>query len=66
MVFEKLNEELKHDDVFLSHLTFELLHIGSQEVKHSAFSEDAGLVRAVEQLLICSFKRQEQYDWNRA
>lgn len=65
MVFEKINDALQLNDVHLSLLTFEWLQIGDDQVDFATFSTNPDLVHAVEQLLICSYRRQGQCQWNR-
>ena len=65
MVFEKINSALQSGDVNLSIFRFSELQIGVEKVHYEHYSEDAELVRAVEQLLICSYKRKNQCAWNR-
>lgn len=65
MVFEKINDALQLNDVHLSLLTFDWLHIGDDRVDFATFSTDPDLVHAVEELLICAYRRQDQCQWNR-
>ena len=65
MVFENINNALKQKDVLLRHFTFESLQVGNDEVDFASFSADPDLVHAVEQLLICIYRRQGQCKWNR-
>ena len=65
MVFESINESLKRNDVLLRLLMFESLHVGDDRVDFATFSTDPDLVHAVEQLLICTHRRQGECEWNR-
>ncbi len=65
MVFEKINAALKHEDVHLSLFTFESLDIDNCRLGYDDFSQDPDLVHAVEELLICSYRRRHQCAWNR-
>lgn len=65
MVFEKLNNALVTQDVVLSIFQFDFLELGLEQVNYTAFSIDTDIVRTVEQLLICSYKKHEQCAWNR-
>ncbi len=65
MVFENLNKMLRNSDVSLCVLVFGSLRIGADEIDFDTFVQDPGLVHAVEELLICSYRRQKQCDWNR-
>jgi len=65
MVFENLNSTLKSKDVSLGILVFDRLNIGNDEIDFPIFTQDADLVHAVEELLICGYRRQKQCEWNR-
>jgi hypothetical protein len=65
MVFEKINDILQLNDVYLSLLTFDWLQLGDDWVDFATFSTDPDLVHAVEELLICTYRRQGQCQWNR-
>lgn len=65
MVFEKINETLATQDVALNLFQFDFLELGSTQVDYLAYTNDADLVRASEQLLICSYKKVNQCNWNR-
>jgi hypothetical protein len=65
MVFENINNVLKQSAVLLCLFTFESLEFGNDTVDFATFSTDPGLVHAVEQLLICAYRKQKQCAWNR-
>ena len=67
MVFDKINERLKQSNVLLRLFTFESLDVGDDHVDFVTFSTkpEPELVHAVEQLLISTYRRQEQCTWNR-
>lgn len=65
MVFDNINDILKQSNVLLRLFTFESLHIGDDHIDFVTFSMNPDLVHAVEQLLICTYRRQEQCKWNR-
>jgi hypothetical protein len=65
MVFENINKLLPSSDVSLFIYQFEYLEIGSERVEYSGYCVDAELVRAVEKLLTCSYRRHNQCAWNR-
>ena len=65
MVFENINESLLANDITLYILKFDFLEVDHEIIDYSKYSEDAELVRAVEQLLICSYRRNQQCIWNR-
>jgi hypothetical protein len=65
MVFENIRETLLLQDIHLYLFTFDVLKIGEETVDYAGFSQDGELVRAVEQLLICSYRRKQQCTWNR-
>jgi hypothetical protein len=65
MVFEKINNALRLNDVYLSLLTFEWLQLGDDRVDYATFSTDPNLIHAVEELLICTYRRLGQCQWNR-
>ena len=66
IVFENINAALREDNVLLCLFMFQSLQIGDDKVNFAAFSTDPDLVHVVEQLLICSYRRQGQCQWNRA
>jgi len=65
MVFEKLNAALVTEDVSLSVFRFESANLGGGPMSFAAYTSDGQIVRAMEQLLICSCKRIGQCAWNR-
>lgn len=65
MVFESINQALFVSDVCLFIYRLDHLEMSGERVGFSNYSADAHIVRALEQLLICSFKRVGQCDWNR-
>ena len=65
MVFENINRELKQNSILLQHFVFESLQIGDDVIDFATFSNDPNLVHAVEELLICSYRRIGQCSWNR-
>jgi len=65
MVFENINTALKKGDVILRLFIFESLQIGNEKVDFVTFAENSYLVQATEQLLICSYRRKGQCQWNR-
>lgn len=65
MVFERINEALTTQDITLNLFQFDFLELGSTRIDYLAYTNDADLVRASEQLLICSYKKVNQCNWNR-
>jgi len=65
MVFEHVNSLLGSDRVSFQHLKFDSIAIGGESVSYSEYCEDSSLVKAVEQLLISSYRRIGQCEWNR-
>lgn len=65
MVFENINTQLQSSRVSLYTFKFEYLEIGEERVDYSYYADNTELVRAVEQLLICSYRRNQQCTWNR-
>lgn len=65
MVFEKINGTLTTQDVALNLFRFDLLELGSKKIGYATYTNDADVVRALEQLLICSYKKVNQCNWNR-
>ncbi len=65
MVFDNINKALCQNDILLRLFTFEELEIGNDKVDFVTFSTDPNLVHTVEQLLICTYRRQDQCKWNR-
>ena len=65
VVFENINNSLLASDVILFHLVFKSVQVGAEEVDFNTFSNDSYLVRAIEQLLISSYRKQNQCSWNR-
>ena len=65
MVFENINQLLLTGDVSIFIHKFDYLEIGHERVEYAKYCQDADLVRGVEQLLICSYRRNRQCAWNR-
>lgn len=65
MVFEKINETVVTQDVALKLFQFEHLELGAKQIRYVEYTEDTDLVRALEQLLICSYRKINQCNWNR-
>jgi hypothetical protein len=65
MVFENINGALQKNAVALCLLTFASLQVDGTVVSFSSFTTDSNLVQAVEQLLICTYRRHGQCQWNR-
>lgn len=65
MVFEKINETLETQDVALNLFQFDSLELGLSQIDYVTYTNDSELVRALEQLLICSYKKANQCNWNR-
>ncbi|MBE7435440.1 MAG: hypothetical protein HS100_16110 [Anaerolineales bacterium] len=65
MVFERINEGLAIRDITLKLFQFDFLELGLQRVEYASYIIDTDLVRALEQLLICSYKNIDQCRWNR-
>jgi hypothetical protein len=64
-VFNKINHELREAEVTLCLCTFTELQIGGAGVSYDEYTRDPALVRAVEELLICTYKRLGECEWNR-
>jgi hypothetical protein len=65
MVFENINQSLLTGDVSILLYKFDYLEFGDERIEYSKYCEDADMVRTVEQLLICSYRRSDQCRWNR-
>lgn len=65
MVFDNLNLALQQSDVLLAHFTFDTVRVGDEVIEFDAFSADATVVHAVEELLICTYRYAGQCAWNR-
>lgn len=65
MVFDKLNERLLQEEALLQVLVFDSLVLGTTVVSFATFSNDSDLVHTVEQLVICTYRRQGECQWNR-
>lgn len=65
MVFESINQALISGDISFYLYRFTSIEIGIETISFSQYSSDSDLVRALEQLLICSYKRIGQCSWNR-
>ena len=65
MAFENINATLQNNPISLCLLTFASLQIDNATVSFSSFTTDSYLVHAVEQLLICIYRRYGQCQWNR-
>lgn len=66
MVFENVNSLLVSRGVKFQHLVFDTIEIGGESVTFDEYCNDASLVKAVEQLLISSYRRVGQCEWNRS
>lgn len=64
-VFDKITGELAATDVRFLYLSFESLALGDEIFDYATFGGDRTLVKAVEELLIASYRRIGQCDWNR-
>ncbi len=60
VVFETINNSLQFSEVILFHLVFKSIQVGAEEVDFVTFSNDSYLVRAIEQLLILIYRKQNQ------
>lgn len=65
-VFENINNVLLHESVSLRVLMFDSIKLGDKTINYKEFTEDPDIVRATEQLLICTYKKQDQCRWNRS
>ena len=65
MVFDKLNKQLTQSDMFLSYLKFNEISVNDDTISYNKYSNDSLLVKTVEQVLIDTYKRINQCDWNR-
>ena len=65
MVFDNLNQSLIVQDVMLSIYRFDHLELGVERIEYPNYTEKPEIVRALEQLLICLYKRDSQCIWNR-
>jgi hypothetical protein len=65
MVFDNLNLILQQSEILFSYLTFESLRLGNDIINFETFSSDPTLVHAVEELLIATYRRAGQCEWNR-
>lgn len=65
MVFENLNNELMKNNLSLCVLRFAYLEVNGDKVDYESYCRDSGLVHAVEELLICSYRRIGECQWNR-
>ncbi len=65
MVFENINSSLPACSIVLYLFEFAKIQIGHEIIDFITFTSDSSLVQAVEQLLICTFHRNGQCQWNR-
>jgi hypothetical protein len=65
MVFENINFALSKSPISLYLLAFNSLRINEAEVEFLTFTADSNLVQAIEQFLICTYRRRGQCLWNR-
>jgi hypothetical protein len=65
MVFQNLNRILQTSAMTLFHFNFEQLWINGQCIDFETYSNDPDLVHTVEELLICTYRQQNQCGWNR-
>ncbi len=66
VVFENINSLLVSTGVRFQHLEFDTIEIGGESVSFQQYCNDANLVKAVEPLLISSYRRVGQCEWNRS
>lgn len=64
-VFEHINSALTKIPLSLYLFEFNSMHIDDATVNFFSYTADSNLVRAVEQLLICIYRRRGQCLWNR-
>jgi hypothetical protein len=65
MVFNHINHVLEYADVDLALFAFDVVEICGDLKDFATYTNCHDLVLAVEQLLICDYRRREQCDWNR-
>lgn len=65
MVFENLNTILEQNDISLCVFVFDYLEINGEKVDYTSYCLDSNLVHTVEELLICSYRRNGECKWNR-
>lgn len=63
-VHDRLVETLTSVDAIFQVLVFDRLSLDGKEIEFSRCSSDPFLVRAIERLLICSYKQRGQCRWN--
>ena len=66
MVFNNINSCISETEVRFQYLEFESVEIGNAVVSYDDYCQDPNLVKAVEQLLISSYRRLGQCEWNRS
>jgi len=64
-VFDHINHALLESEIVLQVFLFERCRLGSESVDFSAYTTDPFLIRAVEKLLICLYRRRGQCKWNK-
>lgn len=64
-VFDLINTTLKTDSVQLAVLEFDSVELADEAVQFADYCTDPDLVKAVEALLICHYRRRNQCSWNR-
>lgn len=65
-IHQEINLALQHSPVILAHFVFDKLILDNIEISFEDYSEDSNLIRMVEELLICTYRRENQCDWNRS
>jgi hypothetical protein len=65
MVFDKANESLVSNAVTIAYFRFESMNFGDRLISFEEFSCQAVFTKAVEELLICTYRLQGACDWNR-
>ncbi|MHB8087367.1 MAG: hypothetical protein ACYDH2_03875 [Anaerolineaceae bacterium] len=65
MVFNNINDKLIDCDITLSIFLFDYLVLGDHKITFEEYSSNPDLIHAVEQLLIATYKFQNQSPWNR-
>lgn len=64
-IFDYINHALLESEVVLRVFRFDRCRLGSEVVDFSTYTTDPFLVRAVEKLLVCTYRRQSQCQWNK-
>jgi hypothetical protein len=66
MIFNQINDLLRHNPVSLQLLKCDAIEVSDKKrITYEEYTHNPDLVHAIEQLLIYSYRHQDQCVWNR-